>query len=231
MQIFGRAGRPQFDKYGEGTIITTHDKLSHYLTLLTQQNPIESQFLDRLADNLNAEIALGTVTNVEEAVKWLSYTYLFVRMRANPLAYGINHKAYQMDPSLMLYRKELVVEAGRKLDKARMIRFEERTGYYASTDMGRTASHFYIRYNTIETFNEMFNSQRTEADIFSIVSKAEEFDQLKVRDEELEELDQLLSNYCELPAAGGGGERLREDQRAAADLHQPGGGGQLLPHL
>lgn len=56
MQIFGRAGRPQFDKYGEGTIITSHDKLSHYLTLLTQQNPIESQFLASLADNLNAEV-------------------------------------------------------------------------------------------------------------------------------------------------------------------------------
>lgn len=56
MQIFGRAGRPQFDKYGQGTIITTHDKLSHYLTLLTQQNPIESQFLGSLADNLNAEV-------------------------------------------------------------------------------------------------------------------------------------------------------------------------------
>lgn len=56
MQIFGRAGRPQFDKYGEGTIITTHDKLSHYLTLLTQKNPIESQFLGSLPDNLNAEV-------------------------------------------------------------------------------------------------------------------------------------------------------------------------------
>lgn len=41
-------------------------------------------------------MALGTVTNVEEAVKWLSYTYLYVRMRANPLVYGINHKAYQV---------------------------------------------------------------------------------------------------------------------------------------
>ncbi|XP_038129491.1 activating signal cointegrator 1 complex subunit 3 [Cyprinodon tularosa] len=202
MQIFGRAGRPQFDKYGEGTIITTHDKLSHYLTLLTQQNPIESQFLGSLADNLNAEVSLGTVTNVEEAVRWLSYTYLYVRMRANPLAYGINHKAFQMDPALELYRKELVVECGRKLDKARMIRFEERTGYFASTDLGRTASHFYIRYNTIETFNELFNSQRTEADILSIVSKAEEFDQLKVRDEEMEELE-MLSSYCHLAAAGG----------------------------
>lgn len=58
MQIFGRAGRPQFDKCGEGTIITTHDKLSHYLTLLTQQNPIESQFLGSLPDNLNAEVRI-----------------------------------------------------------------------------------------------------------------------------------------------------------------------------
>ncbi|TRY60612.1 hypothetical protein DNTS_007571 [Danionella cerebrum] len=203
MQIFGRAGRPQFDKYGEGTIITSHDKLSHYLTLLTQQNPIESQFQQSLADNLNAEIALGTVTNVDEAVRWLSYTYLYVRMRANPLVYGISHKACQMDPQLELYRKELVLEAGRKLDKTRMIRFDERTGYFSSTDLGRTASHFYIKYNTIESFNELFNAHNTEADIFSIVSKAEEFEQIKVRDEEMEELEKMLQCFCELPAAGG----------------------------
>lgn len=30
-QIFGRAGRPQFDTSGEATIITTHSKLAHYL--------------------------------------------------------------------------------------------------------------------------------------------------------------------------------------------------------
>ena len=56
MQIFGRAGRPQFDTFGLGTIITTHDKLSHYLSLLTRQNPIESQFVNSLVDNLNAEV-------------------------------------------------------------------------------------------------------------------------------------------------------------------------------
>lgn len=49
------------------------------------------------------QIALGSVTNVEEAVKWLSYTYLYVRMRANPLAYGINHKAFQVvDPECFI---------------------------------------------------------------------------------------------------------------------------------
>ena len=45
-QIFGRAGRPQFDKSGEGIIITSHDKLAYYLRLLTSQLPIESQVLD-----------------------------------------------------------------------------------------------------------------------------------------------------------------------------------------
>ena len=45
LQIFGRAGRPQFDKSGHGTIITSHDKLAHYLSLLTNQFPIESNFI------------------------------------------------------------------------------------------------------------------------------------------------------------------------------------------
>lgn len=116
MQIFGRAGRPQYDTSGHGTIITSHDKLAHYLSLLTCQSPIESHFIQSLVDNLNAEVscyymghisfiftspqvitwfilqvALGTVSNVEEAVHWLSYTYLHIRMRANPIAYGINY--------------------------------------------------------------------------------------------------------------------------------------------
>lgn len=59
LQIFGRAGRPQFDKSGVGTILTSHDKLNHYLSLLTNQFPIESNFIQCLADNLNAEITLG----------------------------------------------------------------------------------------------------------------------------------------------------------------------------
>ena len=44
-----------------GIIITSHDKLAHYLSMLTHQVPIESQFIAGLVDHLNAEIVLGTV--------------------------------------------------------------------------------------------------------------------------------------------------------------------------
>jgi hypothetical protein len=58
--------------------------------MLTHAIPIESQFKALLPDNLNAEIVLGSVSNVKEAVNWLTYTYLAVRMRQNPLVYGIS---------------------------------------------------------------------------------------------------------------------------------------------
>lgn len=41
-----------------------------------------------MMDALNGEIALGTVASVPEGVRWLGYTYLFVRMRKNPMQYG-----------------------------------------------------------------------------------------------------------------------------------------------
>ena len=65
--MLGRAGRPQFDTYGEGIIITNHAELQYCLSLLNQQLPIESQFVSKLADNLNAEIVLGTIRNRDEA--------------------------------------------------------------------------------------------------------------------------------------------------------------------
>ncbi|CAI6000970.1 unnamed protein product, partial [Closterium sp. NIES-64] len=201
MQIFGRAGRPQFDSSGEGIIITAHNQLAHYLRLMTHQLPIESQFVAMLKDNLNAEVVLGTVTNVKEAsawlgytvhvpgfvamlkdnlnaevvlgtvtnVKeasaWLGYTYLFVRMQANPLAYGMTWQDVAMDPGLVARRQALITEAARSLDRAKMMRFDERSGQLYVTELGRVASHFYIRYSSVETYNELLRRHMSESEM------------------------------------------------------------------
>uniref|UniRef100_A0A1B6L435 U5 small nuclear ribonucleoprotein 200 kDa helicase n=1 Tax=Graphocephala atropunctata TaxID=36148 RepID=A0A1B6L435_9HEMI len=206
LQIFGRAGRPQFDKSGHGTIITTHDKLSHYLSVLTNQYHIESNFITCLVDNLNAEVTLGTISNVEEAVKWLSYTYLHVRMRINPLHYGIKHQEILEDPNLDIKRRELIENAAQALDKAKMLRYTPHTGDLSVTDLGRTASHYYIKKDTVEVFNEDIKTDEcimSDKEIFAMISKAQEFEQLKVRDDELDELDNLTHENCEVEVMGG----------------------------
>jgi len=89
LQMMGRAGRPQYDTKGEGIIITTHQELQYYLSLNNMQLPIESQLISQLADQMNAEIVLGTIANAREAVNWLSYTYLYIRMLRQPALYGV----------------------------------------------------------------------------------------------------------------------------------------------
>ncbi len=89
MQMMGRAGRPQYDSSGEGIIITGAAELQFYLSLFNAQLPIESQFVTRLGDHLNAEVVLGSVQNLQDAAAWLGYTYLFVRMLKSPAVYGV----------------------------------------------------------------------------------------------------------------------------------------------
>ncbi len=48
-----------------------------------------------------AEIVLGTVTNIREAVQWLSYTYMYTRMVKNPLVYGLT---FQVGGWVFVYR-------------------------------------------------------------------------------------------------------------------------------
>lgn len=88
--------------------------------------------------------------------------------------------SFKDDPLLFQHRTDLIKAKAKLLDKAKMIRFDERTGYMYSTDLGRIASNFYIKYDTVEVFNEMFKAFITEADIFAMVSHSQEFQQVKV---------------------------------------------------
>lgn len=198
--------------------MTTHDRLSHYVSAITQQHPIESKqvqlslsfysgivlltrdvmfrFIEHIVDNLNAEISLGTVTNIDEAVTWLSYSYLYVRMKKNPMVYGMDHSEPAEDPLLGRKRHEIIVLAARRLAKCQMIIFDETTGYLTPKDLGRIASNFYIRHTSIEIFNDFMKPRMTEADVLSMMSLSSEFDNIKSRDNEHKELKGLLDNAC-----------------------------------
>lgn len=200
LQIFGRAGRPQFQATGIGFICTTIDKLDHYLSAVTQQQPIESRFSRKLVDNLNAEIALGTVTSIPEGVQWLGYSYLFVRMQRNPLTYGIDWAEIRDDPQIVQRRRKLVIDAARVLQQSQMIIFNETTEELRTKDVGRIASQYYVLQTSIEIFNTMMRPQATEADVLKMISMSGEFDNIQSRDNESRELARLKdeSTHCDV---------------------------------
>ncbi|KAH0597513.1 hypothetical protein MHUMG1_04892 [Metarhizium humberi] len=203
LQIFGRAGRPQFEDTGIGMICTTQDKLPHYLTAITEQQPIESKFSTKLVDNLNAEIALGTVTSIQDAVQWIGYSYLFVRMQRSPTAYGIEWAEIRDDPTLVQRRRQLAIQAARTLQQCQMIIFNERTEELRSKDIGRIASQYYILHTSIQVFNTMMQPQATEADILKMISMSGEFDNVQSRDTEAKELTHLKNDVVPCDVDGG----------------------------
>ncbi|GIL50154.1 hypothetical protein Vafri_6292 [Volvox africanus] len=192
MQMMGRAGRPQYDSFGEGIIITGHSELQFYLSLFNQQLPIESQFIKALADNLNAEVVLGTVSNLKDAAHWLGYSYLYVRMLRSPALYGVPPADLDTDPLLQERRLDLAHSAGLMLDKHSLVRYDRKTGNFQTTDLGRIASHYYVSYTTIAHFNEHLKPTMTDIELLRLFSLAEEFRYMVVRDEEKLELAKLV---------------------------------------
>lgn len=192
LQMLGRAGRPQFDTKGEGILITNHGELQYYLSLLNQQLPIESQMISKLPDMLNAEVVLGTVQNVKDAVTWLGYTYLYIRMHRQPTLYGVTYDKQKEDPLLESYRADLIHTAAVQLDRSGLMKYDRKSGHFQVTELGRIASHYYCTNETMQTYNQLLKPTLTEIELFRVFSLSGEFRNITVREEEKLELQKLM---------------------------------------
>ncbi|KAL7799156.1 Sec63 Brl domain-containing protein [Trichoderma ceciliae] len=191
LQMLGRAGRPQFDTYGEGIIITTQSEIQYYLSLLNQQLPIESQFVSKLVDNLNAEVVLGNVRTRDEGVEWLGYTYLFVRMLRSPGLYQVGAE-YEDDEALEQKRVDLIHSAAIALRKSNLVKYDEKKGTIQSTELGRIASHYYITSGSMDTYNSLIQPSITTIELFRVFALSAEFKYIPVRQDEKLELAKLM---------------------------------------
>ena len=100
--MLGRAGRPQFDNSAVAVILTKKERANHFDKLVSGSENIESCLHLNLIEHLNAEITLGSVMDVDSAVRWLAGTFLFVRVRRNPTHYKLKEEANQDDEDEML---------------------------------------------------------------------------------------------------------------------------------
>ena len=148
--------------------------------------------ITNLPDNLNAEIVLGTISNIKDAVNWLAYTYLYVRMLKNPTLYGIPIDEITNDKFLLQRRTDLVHSAALILDKHGLVKYDKKTGVFQVTQLGRVASHYYIKYASMSTYNENLKPHIGMIDLFRLFSFSSEFKQIPIREEEKQEIAKLM---------------------------------------
>ena len=182
-QMFGRAGRPQFDKKGVGMIFSPMSKVNHFVSLLKNQIDIESSLRKFLPDSLNAEIAIGNVSSVEDALSWIKLTYLSIRLTGKD---GLQNEETT---------KGLIISAFDILNQTKLIRYVMKTGQVHSTELGRIASNYYMSYKTVDNFNKTLREGMFEDEFLNVFAKSDEFSNLKVYDEEKKELEELAYKF------------------------------------
>jgi pre-mRNA-splicing helicase BRR2 len=194
-QMLGRAGRPQYDSEGEGIIMTAHNELQYYLSLMNLQLPVESQMVKSLPDHLNAEIVLGNIQSISEAIDWLSYSFLYIRMIQNPSLYGIfePEKTMREDPTLKRRRLDLAHTGACMLEKSHLIRYDRKSGALQPTPMGRISSQFYISHTSMALYSRHLRPNMTDIDLLRLFSLSGEFSHITVREEEKLELSKLAA--------------------------------------
>ena len=149
---------------------------------------------------------------------------------------GMPHDEPKDDPQLGNKRNHLIVQAARQLSAAKMIRFDEFSNSFAISDLGRIAAKYYLRHQTMEIFSKclkfiricgvmvvgligidtMFHPKMKNADLFAMLSQATEFDQIQIRENEVEELTAILeSDHClmEVKVSGNDSNPLQSTDR------------------
>ena len=183
LQMFGRAGRPQYDKKGVGVIFCPLSKLTHFVQKLKNQINIESVLEKYLADALNAEIAIGNICSIEDAKNWLKLTYYSVLMCGR-----------KRDQNIKLI-EGYIKQSFKILNENKLIRYVKTTGRVHSTELGRIASNYYMSYVTINEFYENLREDMFDEDLLILFSKSREFSNMKLYPEEKPELESLARKF------------------------------------
>ena len=233
LQMLGRAGRPGYDDTGYAWVVCPPEDADRYRRLLREGDPIDSRLAGGadaeatprngndgednagrrdpppggdLAVHLNAEIALGTVGDVGDAMDWLETTFYYVRaQRAAGYVAGEDLRARVSDTLEWLAAEGFIEVDGLAVEP---------------TELGRLASDFYLRLETAARFAALAETNPDEFEVLRAVAGALEFDSVSARSDEADAIDAVLGERADDLADGS--RKVLAILRAAMDGSTPG---------
>ena len=181
LQMLGRAGRPGYDDVGDGYVICDRSEANKYRRLLDEGTEIESRLADRLDAHLNAEIAMGTIADLDDVMDWLETTYYYYRAQSKPTKYDVESLRARVRDTLEELVDRGFVETGPDLS-------------VEATPLGLLTSKYYLGLDTASQFRDLaYQKEPTTNAILSRVASAAEFDSVSARSDEREAVNAVLA--------------------------------------
>ncbi|MFC7213941.1 DEAD/DEAH box helicase [Saliphagus sp. GCM10025334] len=196
LQMLGRAGRPGYDDVGYGWVVCDGAEADDYRRLLREGKEIESRLAESLQTHLNAEIAMGTIADLEDVMDWLETTFYYVRGQSRPESYDFQNLRRRVRDCLEELVEQGFVETGEDLS-------------VEATPRGVLASTYYLRLETAVGFAALCDramgaggDDSTTAsvpgttleadDVLEAVATAGEFDSVSARQSERDAINAAL---------------------------------------
>ena len=196
-QMCGRAGRPQFDNKGIAVIMTESYKTQKFEEISNEK--IESHLKQNIVEHINAEIATGIINDVDTGLVWIKNTFMFVRMKKEPTIFNIRPQFDKnINKVIEQYLRNLIEKTFKDLSESSLIELKENKRV-SPLKLCKKMSKNYVRFETMKVIDKMMKEQNGRCivgnqviqQIIDVLSKSEEFRNLRSKIEERKTLNEL----------------------------------------
>ena len=194
LQMIGKASRPQIDSSGKCVLFCHAPKKERLKKLLYEALPIESHLDHYLHDHLNSEIVTRTICNMQDAVDYITWTFLYRRLLKNPNYYNIQGTS---NSHLSEHISDMVETVINDLVESKCCEMND-DGDIMPLNLGMIAAYYYIQYTTIELIASSITAKTKTRGLIEILAASSEFASLPVRQGE-ERAMKILSSSLTYP--------------------------------
>lgn len=170
-------GRQIPNERGKCVLLFHSPKKTHLKKLIDDPLPIESHIDSFLHDPLNAEIVAKSISSMQDAIDYMTWTFLYRRLVKNPTYYGLRGTSNTI---LSEHLSDMVETVVGDLEESKCVRVGE-DGELSALNLGMIAAYYYVQYRTIELIASSITAKTKIRGVLEIISAAWEFSSLPLR--------------------------------------------------
>jgi pre-mRNA-splicing helicase BRR2 len=170
-------GRHSTGAIGKCVIMCHQPKKETLKKLLYEPLPIESHLDSYLHDHIISECVTKTIETMQDAVDYLTWTFLYRRLPKNPTYYGLQGTS---NVHISEFLSEMVETVMGDLEESKCIKISD-DGEISPLNLGMIAAYYYIQYKTIDIIASSVAAKTKIRGILEILCAAWEFASLPLR--------------------------------------------------